>query len=107
MARISRKARKEITNAQAERILLSKVAVSVVFQAEEMHGGECESCKDLAYLNEMDIPTTTQLRVHPTPTHTEIFAWIRRNTTAAQKTISRPLRIEYALRLLHLRRRWT
>lgn len=39
----------------------------------------------------MDMPTTTQLRVHPTPTHTEMFAWMRRNTTAAQKTISRPL----------------
>lgn len=48
----------------------------------------------MPYLNEMEIPTTTQLRMHPTATHREIFAWMRRNTTAAQKTTSRPLRIE-------------
>lgn len=70
---------------------------------EEMGRGDWYN---LAYLKEMDIPTTTQLRVHPTPTHTLILACIRRNTTAAQKTISRPLSIVYAFRLLHLRRRW-
>lgn len=55
---------------------------------------DCKVVQNPAYLNEMDIPTTTQLRVHPTPTHTLMFAWMRRNTTAAQKTTSRPLIIE-------------
>lgn len=53
-----------------------------------------KAVETLAYLKEMDTPTTTQLRVQPTPTHPEMFAWMRRKTTAAQKMISRPLIIE-------------
>lgn len=52
------------------------------------------------------MPTTTQLNVHPTPTQTEMLAWMSRKTTAAQKTISSPLSMVYAFRLRHLRRRW-
>lgn len=70
----------------------TRLDISVRFKPSQRAGETgIRSGRNSAYLNEMDIPTTTQLRVHPTPTHTEMLAWMRRNTTAAQKTISRPL----------------